>query len=57
LLAAFFVALPVLLENYSGIGKTTLVKALELSVNIDFKKIQFISLKNSRRRGTGEQNL
>jgi MoxR-like ATPase len=46
LLAAFFVVLPVLLENGSSTDKTTLAKALKLSVNIDFKQIQFTSLKN-----------
>jgi MoxR-like ATPase len=41
LLAAFFSGGHVLLEDYPGTGKTTLAKALALSVNIDFKRIQF----------------
>ncbi|MGB8702760.1 MAG: MoxR family ATPase, partial [Thermosynechococcaceae cyanobacterium] len=41
LLAAFFSGGHVLLEDYPGTGKTTLAKALALSVDIDFKRIQF----------------
>jgi MoxR-like ATPase len=41
LLAAFFSGGHVLLEDYPGTGKTTLAKALALSVNIGFKRIQF----------------
>jgi MoxR-like ATPase len=41
LLAAFFSGGHVLLEDYPGTGKTTLAKALALSVDINFKRIQF----------------
>jgi MoxR-like ATPase len=41
LLAAFFSGGHVLLEDCPGTGKTTLAKALALSVDIDFKRIQF----------------
>lgn len=41
LLAAFFSGGHVLLEDYPGTGKTTLAKALALSVEIQFKRIQF----------------
>lgn len=41
LLAAFFSGGHVLLEDSPGTGKTTLAKALALSVNLDFKRIQF----------------
>jgi MoxR-like ATPase len=41
LLAAFFGGGHVLLEDCPGTGKTTLAKALALSVAIDFKRIQF----------------
>ncbi|WP_299415063.1 MoxR family ATPase [Acaryochloris sp. IP29b_bin.148] len=41
LLAAFFSGGHVLLEDYPGTGKTTLAKALALSVDIEFKRIQF----------------
>ncbi|NJK29637.1 MAG: MoxR family ATPase [Acaryochloris sp. RU_4_1] len=41
LLAAFFSGGHVLLEDYPGTGKTTLAKALALSVDIAFKRIQF----------------
>jgi MoxR-like ATPase len=41
LLAAFFSGGHVLLEDYPGTGKTTLAKALALSVDIHFKRIQF----------------
>jgi MoxR-like ATPase len=41
LLAAFFSGGHVLLEDYPGTGKTTLAKALALSVDLEFKRIQF----------------
>jgi MoxR-like ATPase len=41
LLAAFFSGGHVLLEDSPGTGKTTLAKALALSVDIHFKRIQF----------------
>jgi MoxR-like ATPase len=41
LLAAFFSGGHVLLEDYPGTGKTTLAKALALSVDLNFKRIQF----------------
>jgi MoxR-like ATPase len=41
LLAAFCSGGHVLLEDYPGTGKTTLAKALALSVDIEFKRIQF----------------
>jgi MoxR-like ATPase len=41
LLAAFFSGGHVLLEDYPGTGKTTLAKTLALSVDIEFKRIQF----------------
>lgn len=41
LLAAFFSGGHVLLEDYPGTGKTTLAKALALSVDVNFKRIQF----------------
>ncbi|MGB8702647.1 MAG: MoxR family ATPase [Thermosynechococcaceae cyanobacterium] len=41
LLAAFFSGGHVLLEDSPGTGKTTLAKALALSVDIQFKRIQF----------------
>jgi MoxR-like ATPase len=41
LLAAFFSGGHVLLEDCPGTGKTTLAKALALSVAIEFKRIQF----------------
>jgi MoxR-like ATPase len=41
LLAAFFSGGHVLIEDHPGTGKTTLAKALALSVDINFKRIQF----------------
>ncbi len=41
LLAAFVSDGHVLLEDYPGTGKTTLAKALALSVDVSFKRIQF----------------
>jgi MoxR-like ATPase len=41
LLAAFFSGGHVLIEDHPGTGKTTLAKALALSVDIQFKRIQF----------------
>lgn len=41
LLAGYAAGGHILLEDYPGTGKTSLAKALALSVNIDFKRIQF----------------
>ena len=41
LLAAFASGGHVLLEDYPGTGKTTLAKSLSLSIDADFKRIQF----------------
>jgi len=41
LLSAFASGGHVLLEDYPGTGKTTLAKALSLSINSQFKRIQF----------------
>ncbi|MEO9125159.1 MAG: AAA family ATPase, partial [Microcoleus sp.] len=41
LLSAFVSGGHVLLEDYPGTGKTTLAKALALSVDVTFKRIQF----------------
>jgi MoxR-like ATPase len=41
LLAAFFSGGHLLLEDYPGTGKTTLAKALALSIDLEFKRIQF----------------
>ena len=41
ILAAFASGGHVLLEDYPGTGKTTLAKALALSVDVTFKRIQF----------------
>ncbi|MEG4531545.1 MoxR family ATPase [Microcoleus sp. D2_18a_D3] len=41
LLSAFVSGGHVLLEDYPGTGKTTLAKALALSVDVSFKRIQF----------------
>ncbi len=41
LLAAFASGGHILLEDYPGTGKTTLAKALALSINVRYKRIQF----------------
>ena len=41
LLGGYFTNGHILLEDYPGTGKTTLAKALALSIQTDFKRIQF----------------